>query len=257
MTIAPSILTAKVMHRRLLPKINAFTYRVYYLCLPLAKINTPELNKQLAVNRFSLISFHSKDHNNKENDLQQWIDDVLRNNDIHHKIDNIALVAMPRILGYVFNPISFWLCFNEKQELKAVLCEVNNTFGEKHNYLCVPKLHDSIHSDEWLEAEKLFHVSPFLKIEGKYKFRFSIKHKDFKIWINYYDKDNNKQLATSLVGVLSPLNKNALRHVFVSHPLITFKTIFLIHWQAMKLVAKKIKFIPKPKQLENNISKTK
>ncbi len=253
----PAILTAKVMHRRLSPKINAFTYRIYYLCLPLAKINTPETNKQLAVNRFSLLSFYTKDHNNKENDLQQWIDDLLRANNIHHQIDNITLIAMPRILGYVFNPISFWLCFNEKQELKAVLCEVNNTFGEKHNYLCVPKLHDSIHSDEWLEAEKLFHVSPFLKIEGKYKFRFSIKHKDIKIWINYYDKNNNKQLATSLVGDLSPLTKNALRHVFLSHPLITFKTIFLIHWQAMKLVAKKIKFIPKPKQLENNISKTK
>ncbi len=215
----------------------------------LPKSTSTDTNKQLAVNRFSFISFHSKDHNNKDNSLQQWIDDVLRQNDIHHKIDNIALIAMPRILGYVFNPISFWLCFDKKQQLKAVLCEVNNTFGEKHNYLCVPKLNDSIHADEWLEAEKLFHVSPFLKIEGKYKFRFSIKEKTIKIWINYYDKDDNKQLVTSLIGDLSPLSKNALRRVFISHPLITFKTIFLIHWQAMKLLAKKIKFIPKPKQL--------
>ncbi|MCH9852261.1 MAG: DUF1365 domain-containing protein [Alphaproteobacteria bacterium] len=256
MTIEPAILTAKVMHRRLSPKINAFTYRIYYLFLPLAKINKPEITSQLAINRFSLLSFHTKDHNNIENDLQKWIDDVLRNNNIHQQIDNVILIAMPRILGYVFNPISFWLCFNAKKELKAVLCEVNNTFGEKHNYLCLPKSHDTIHADEWLEAEKIFHVSPFLKIEGKYKFRFSIDNNKIAIWINYYNKENNQQLATSLIGKLSPMNKKSLWHVFTSHPLITFKTIFLIHWQAMKLLTKKIKFIPKPKQQNSNISKT-
>jgi hypothetical protein len=163
---------------------------------------------------------------------------------------------MPRVLGYAFNPVSFWLCLDEKKNIRAVLCDVNNTFGENHKYLCSNEKASVIKPEHWIEAEKLFHVSPFLKREGKYEFRFSLKNKDLKIWINFYNKEGKKQLITSLIGTLESLTKHSLRKNFWKHPLVTLKTIYLIHWQALKLILKGIKYIPKPDLLKPTFSKS-
>lgn len=157
---------------------------------------------------------------------------------------------MPRILGYVFNPVSFYFCLDSDSNLRATLCEVHNTFGEQHTYLCAHPDHSPIGSQDWLEADKIFHVSPFLERSGVYRFRFDLRPDKLGIWIDFYDKSQNKQLITSLIGNFSPLTPQLLRNTFWRHPLVTLKVISLIHWQALRLVCKGIRYIPKPKQLK-------
>lgn len=256
MEITPQIFTAKVMHKRLFPKVNNFTYGVYYLALPLSKLSNEITTANLAVNKFGLLSFYDKDFGAKDgSNLDNWIRQTLKKEGLDEVTDEVMLISMPRIFGYVFNPVSFWICLDKKQNIRAVLCEVNNTFGETHNYLCAHEKGRIIKSDDWIEAKKLFHVSPFLKREGYYKFRFSLKEKKLGIWIDFYNTEGKKQLITSLIGNLTPLTKSNLRKSFWRHPLVTLKTIFLIHWQALKLITKGIKYISKPKQIKEKLSK--
>lgn len=256
----PYIFRAKVMHKRLIPKINQFNYRVYYLVMPISDLDNPQWQQQipnnLKINRLGITSFFSKDHGKKDgSSLKLWITDILKQYNLNNNVKNIALIAMPRIFGYVFNPVSFWLCLDGNNNLIAVLSEVNNTFGETHCYLCYHHDFRTINSDDIMVTNKLFHVSPFLERNGEYKFRFTItKNNQIAIYIDYYNENGKKQLLTSLMGKLEPLTKSSLRKAFWQHPLVTFKTIFLIHMQALKLVSKKIKYINKPPQKEQRFS---
>jgi len=246
------LLIGTVMHKRLLPKVHAFHYGIYYVALPLSKLS----NMALAYNRFSPLSFYDKDHGARDGScLESWARDLLK----QHKIEadgEITLVTMPRVLGYVFNPVSFWLCRDKKNQLRAVLCEVHNTFGEQHTYLCAHQDHRAITGSSPLFAEKLFHVSPFLEREGDYEFRFDIEGDQFNVVINYRNETGHKQLITSLVGSLQRLSKTSLRYAFWYYPLVTFKAVAMIHWHALKLVAKGIKYIAKPTQKNQKTSST-
>jgi len=253
----PQLLTGNVMHKRLLPKAHAFHYGIFYVALPLSKLN----NMPLAYNRFSALSFHDKDHGPCDgSSLEAWVRKILQ----QHNVDadgEITLVCMPRVLGYVFNPVSFWFCQDKQGQVRAVLSEVHNTFGERHTYLCAPKDQRGISASTVLFAEKLFHVSPFLEREGHYLFRFGIDDSEtsqgqFKVQIDYYQKTGHKQLITTLAGHLQPLTKPSLRFVFWRYPLVTFKAVLMIHWHALKLILKGIQYIAKPKQKHPNISTT-
>lgn len=245
MEIAPQIFTAKVMHKRLFPKVNAFTYRVYYLAMPLPATSLPS-----KIQQFPTSDLGYRDGRNPE----LWACDILEKNHLSDMISDIVLFTMPRVLGHVFNPVSFYLCLDTDKNLRAVICEVHNTFGEQHSYICLNNDHSPIQCEQWLEAEKLFHVSPFLERSGYYRFRFDIRDDKIGIWIDYYDRENNKQLITSLIGTLAPLNRLSLAKAFWTHPLVTLKSIGLIHWQAIKLLTKGIKYIAKPKQLNEKLT---
>ncbi len=245
MAIIPQIFTAQVMHRRLFPKENSFIYKVYYLALPLPAPIIPS----------SLVSFDPKDLGYKNgSDPEIFAKTILAQYGLEKKISDIMLITMPSVLGYVFNPVSFYFCLDNNKEIRAVIAEVHNTFGEQHSYLCAHADHSAITPTEWLEAKKVFHVSPFLERSGSYRFRFSLQENKLSIWINYFDKEKRKQLGTSLRGSLQPLNKSSLNKVFWSYPLITLKTIVLIHWQALKLLSKNIRYIVKPKRHKKKVS---
>ena len=247
MVIMPQLYTAQVMHKRLFPKENAFHYGVYYLALPLP---APSIRGFLA-------SFHAKDVGKRDgSDPACWIRALLADYGLNEKTENIMLVTMPRVLGYVFNPVSFYLCLDTAGSLRAVLCEVHNTFGEQHSYLCANPDHAPIKAEHVLEAEKVFHVSPFLNRHGDYKFRFNLNGDKLGIWIDYYDDQKQRELVTSLIGTLTPLTPHALRMAFWRHPLVSLKAIALIHWQAVKLIAKGIRYIAKPRQVSKTITTT-
>jgi DUF1365 family protein len=247
MELIPHIYTAKVMHKRLFPKVNQFTYGVFYFALPLPAATLPS----------RILSFHNKDHGAHDGgDVGTWARTLLKTYGLGALVENITLITMPRVLGYVFNPVSFFMCFDKDKQLRAVICEVHNTFGEQHSYLCARADHAPLSPDEWLEADKIFHVSPFLPRTGRYKFRFALRENQLGIWIDYYDAQNNKQLLTSLTGKLTPLDSGSLSRVFWSHPLVTLKVITLIHWQALKLISKGIRYIAKPLQLFEKTSTT-
>jgi len=167
---------------------------------------------------------------------------------------DIVLMTMPRMLGYVFNPVSFWFCRDRAGALRAVLCEVNNTFGERHCYLLAGQ---NVAWGRELRASKVFHVSPFCAIEGGYRFRFMrtdvhpfadqrrIQSPRTVARVDHDDADG-PLLQTSVSGALAPLTRRSAMGAFVRMPLMTFGVIARIHWQALKLWTKRVPFFKKP-----------
>lgn len=245
---------AVVMHKRLQPKINQFVYRIFYLCFEISKISDLS-SKFLSLNRFNLFSFYNRDHGKRDgSSLESWIREILAQRNINHHIEKIYLLTHPRVFGYVFNPVSFWFCLDSKQQLIAVLAEVNNTFGENHNYLIHNSDQSPIQENQWLSANKEFHVSPFFKVEGSYKFRFIFNKKTVAAWIDYFPHDQQKNLLTSVVCNKIELSDKQLLKGFYTIPLATLKVIVLIHWQALKIITKKIKYVSKPAAKSHKIT---
>ena len=253
----PHILRGQVMHKRLWPRLNQFTYSIYYLALPLSQLEQINDGWRCGYNRSALVSFYDRDHGPCDGtSLDTWMRHILAENNISAADGEIVLITMPRVLGYVFNPVSFWLCHDKAGNLRAVLCEVNNTFGETHLYLCAHADARPLSADDVPEAHKLFHVSPFLTRDGRYTFRFAVTERSCGVWIDYYNPDGRAQLLTALTGRLEPLTRASLSRAFWQTPLVGLRAIFLIHWQALKLVAKRIKYVPKPAQLPQRLTRT-
>ena len=165
---------AKVFHARHFPKKNSFLYRVFYLLLDLDELE--KKSRFLSFEKFNLFSFYSKDH--CKHDLEgftgnpkNWIQSILAKENIEAK--KVMLLCHPRILGYVFNPVSFWFCLDEKEKLIAVLAEVQNTFGEAHSYLVYNLDGSPIDRSQEHFAKKEFHVSPFFERKGNYHFKYN------------------------------------------------------------------------------------
>jgi hypothetical protein len=251
MAIDAKLIFGKVMHARLFPKTNRFLYRIFYMSLPLSKL----AKLPIAYNRAAPISFYDKDHGACDgSNLELWARNILKQFDISQADGEIVLVCMPRVLGYVFNPVSFWLCLDKQGKLRAVLSEVNNTFGECHTYICAHPDQRPIEPTDSIIAEKVFHVSPMLKREGHYEFSFDFTDQQFKVWIDYFDGDQKKQLVTWLAGNQQTMTKTSLRQAFWLYPLVTFKAMTLIHWQALKLLTRGFAFFKKPQQLEARVT---
>lgn len=248
-----AIFQAKVMHRRLRPKENAFVYPVMYFARTVGQ--NPQ-TRLLKTNRPWLYGFYEKDHGPRDGSpLLPWIRGVLAEYGLAEIADGeVVLVAHPRMLGFVFNPVSFWLCFDKERRLRAVLAAVNNTFGDRHSYLIAHEDGRPIEGENVLEAKKLFHVSPFLPIEGKYYFRFQVTDRALGIRIDYEDSAG-LMLQTALTGVLKPLTDRALALHFLGAPLMTFGVLWRIHYQALKLWFKKARFYKRPEPPTEIISR--
>jgi DUF1365 family protein len=237
-----------VHHSRLRPARNTFNYGVYFLRLPLRSMEGKSVASALfSRNRFNLLSFHDSDHGDGRQALLPWIEDILNTNGIHDANGEIWLQTFPRVLGYVFNPVSFWFCHRRDGELRAVLCEVSNTFGERHCYLL--NRHAPIDNGDSLTARKVFHVSPFCKVEGHYRFQFGRTPRktgdDSMARIDYHD-DDGPLLLTSITGTSAELNDRGIVRALLRYPLMTVMVITRIHWQAFKLWLKKVPFYSKP-----------
>ena len=235
------------MHRRWRPAGHQFVYPVYFCLLPLLGIET--LGSALfSINRFNLFSFHFSDHGQRDGSHPlPWIRALLAKNGVLAD-GHISLQCFPRVLGFVFNPVSFWHCHNQDGALVAVLAEVNNTFGERHNYLLAHADGRQIGDGEVIERQKVFHVSPFMAVSGYYRFRFHAKAGS-KPWrmacIDHGDADGDL-LHTALSGVAAPLGSAALLKAFFLYPLLTLGVVVRIHWQALRLWLKHVPFFSKP-----------
>ena len=256
MSASPLIGFGSVRHARLRPAQHRFAYGSYFLRLPLRAMAGRALNlRWLKHNRFGLFSLHDADHGNGRAPLA-WIESLLDQGGIHDARGEIWLHAFPRVLGYVFNPVSFWLCHREDGALRAVVCEVNNTFGEKHCYLLAHADGRALRWGEELVATKAFHVSPFCEVSGRYRFRFMLAAPDpsappdergerFVARIDH-DGADGPLLQTSIQGRLTPLTDAALMRAFFAYPAFSFGVMARIHWQALKLWLKRVPFFSKP-----------
>ena len=245
-SLSPSVCFGAVMHERHAVASNRFVYPVAFLRLPLSQLAGLRA-PLLGVERPGIFSFRSSDHGARDGSpLLPWLRALLAAQGLEGQADGeVVLHTMPRILGYVFNPVSFWYCHDSQGQLRVVLAEVNNTFGETHRYLVFHPDRRPIEPGETLSARKVFHVSPFFPVQGEYRFRFDAAEGMNAVSIDYYD-GGEKQLATRVGGHEQPLDGVAMRRWLWRFPLMTFAIMFRIHWQALRLWWKKARFHRKP-----------
>jgi DUF1365 family protein len=255
----------QVRHKRLRPVRNAFSYGVFYIRVPVHALaqGVPAL-RWFSRNRFNLLAFHDADHGDGAQPLHAWISALLARHGVRDADGEIWLQTMPRVLGYLFNPVSFWFCHRADGGLRAVLCDVRNTFGERHLYLL--ENGGTIGNGALLEAEKSFHVSPFLPLRGGYRFRFLRVQRagegerhlaciDYIDYIDHMDDRGEPALSTSISGTVQPLTDAAVLHACAAHPLLTLGVMARIHWQALRLWCKRVPFFSKPPAPTEELSK--
>ncbi len=243
--MSSAIYTGQVAHRRYAPKQHALRYRVYSLLLDIDELD--RLDEELrwfSVDRFNLLSFRRRDHGPRDGSaLRPWARRVLGDAGVEIGCGRIQLLVYPRILGYGFDPLTVWYCHDESGRLAGIIHEVRNTFGEYHCYVAPvgrtegePVTHT---------ADKVFHVSPFFDVAGTYDFRLRPPGAAVSVVIDYSEA-GEPLLTASFSGVRSPLTDRNLLRRFWSHPLVTFKVIAGIHWEALKLFRKRVGFRSKP-----------
>lgn len=251
---APVLFTGEVLHHRLRPAVNRFRYRVFFVALPMSRIALAE-NRWFSLNRFNLVSLHYRDYGPGDGTHPlAWLRELLATEGVGGADGEIVLQTFPRVLGYAFNPVSFWHCHDREGALRAIVCEVNNTFGERHCYLLAHADGRAMRAGETLGARKVFHVSPFFPIEGDYRFRFRLGADRALARIDYHDSAGDL-LRTSVSGVGSAWSAGALVRAVSTHPLMTLAIIARIHWQALRLAAKRVRFFAKPRPPMQRVSR--
>jgi len=243
---SPAIVAGEVMHRRTRPATNSFTYPAFCMRLPLSQLS--ELPKRgVEWNGRGLVSFHDRDHGPRDGTpLAPWMRQLLEREHIEAS-GEIVLYAFPRMLGYVFNPVSFWVCHHANGGVAAVLAEVNNTFGESHHYLLAHPNGDPLKSGETLQARKDFHVSPFCDVKGHYAFRFHFGPERWLARIDYFDDDGRSLLLeTHVSGKVQALTSSTTRGLLWRYRWFTLLVVGRIHWHALRLWAKRVPYFSKP-----------
>ena len=253
MALSNALMVADVAHARMRPAKNKFHYHVYYLCFALSEITLLRSLSLFSLNRFNLFSLREADYG-KQSSPEDWIRAQLAAYGVAAADGDVLLLTLPRVLGYAFNPVSFWFCLDSAGQLRAVLADVSNTFGERHAYLLFHDDQRPISRDDWFSSNKIFHVSPFIEVNGHYEFRFMYDDKKVGVWINHHDADG-LLLTTSLVGERKKLSSASLLYYFFRYPLVTLKVIGLIYFQAIRLSLKGVRYHVKPKPAVTEISR--
>ena len=230
---------------------NRFRYSVDYVLLTPETAKGPSLFSR---NRANLSAVHDKDHGGPpgKGAGSEWVRQVLATHGLPTP-DRIDLLAQPRILGHVFNPVSFWLCHDGAGALRVVIAEVSNTFGDRHSYLVHRDDLGPITAEDHLSAQKIFHVSPFQPIAGGYRFRFDIRPDRIGIWIDFSAGENG--VIATLTGPRRPLTNRTILWACLRRPFGSRRVLALIFWQALKLRLKGVAYRPRPEPPAQEISR--
>ena len=255
---APQIGFGVVRHTRLAPVRHAFAYPTYFLMLPMRSLQTAG-GGALAVNRPAALSFYDRDHGDGRGPhaggALAWLFELLNSHGIATAKRSPATGAQedpadgevwlhcyPRVLGHTFKPVSFWYCHRADGTLRAIVVEVNNTFGERHCYLL-----DHPRYGQALRADKVFHVSPFCPVEGGYRFRFMVTADRSRTVARIdFDDARGPVIETSVSGTLETATRASIRRALWRYPAMTFGVVARIHWQALRLFIKRVPFFYKP-----------
>jgi DUF1365 family protein len=238
-------LSARVFHARTRPKRHAFQYFVSYIVVSQDDLARRARRFLVGIDRWNVFSVLVRDYGDRSGQPQAWLAQTLSSFGISDADGGFELVTMPRILGYAFNPVSFWFCFDRNRAIRAVIAEVNNTFGERHCYICFHDDHRPISGGDILAVRKVFHVSPFMAMDGTYRFRFENDDRRIAITIDLEDK-NGTILKTSIAGARREVAPGTSLTALFRLPLDFARTIVLIHFEAVRLWLKGVASVRKP-----------
>ena len=249
---AARLIRGQVMHERMRPVQHRFVYPVFYVRVNLARLNditTP----WFGIDRWRPATIRTRDYGARDgSDLAVWMRQQLQLAGIRAD-GEIWLQTFPRLFGFVFNPVSFWYCYDQSGGLRAVLAEVNNTFGESHRYLL--SADDPITEQHVLTSKKNLHVSPFCQVQGGYRFTFRETAKTSQISLDYYD-DQGVLIKTSVGGSSAVLTAKNIRNAIFRQPWLTLSIVIGIHWQALKLWRKGVPYFLKPPPPEHDLTQS-
>lgn len=249
----PAIYRAEVLHTRTGRVRHRLRHSVFYLYLDLDRLEDDARKTRLfSVNRFNLLSFFDRDHGTRDGrPVKAWVERQLRRAGLFDPHGRIFLLTLPRLLGYVFNPLSVYYCFDRSEKLIAVLHEVRNTFGELHGYLlpAVPGADGVVRQT----ARKNFHVSPFIEMSALYRFRLTPPGEELDFRISESVADGSG-LTALLRGRRRPFTDRELLAAVLSMPFMTLKVMTAIHWHAVRLWLKGASFHAKPKRPADDVT---
>jgi len=230
---------------------NAFRYGVDYILLDPVTARGPSLFSR---NGRNVTSLHDTDHGGLPGQGRgvAWVREVLAAHDLPGA-DRILLLAQPRVLGHVFNPVSFWLCHDAAGALRVVIAEVSNTYGDRHSYLCHRPDLAPLGREDTVQARKMFHVSPFQPVEGGYAFRFDIRSDRIGIRIDYTAGQGG--LIATLTGRRVPLTNGGILRACLRRPFGSRRVLALIYWQAARLYWKGAGFRDRPAPPAEEVSR--
>ena len=244
------IYNGEVTHTRFKPVRHFLKYKTFSLLIDLDEINI--LDKSIGIfshNKFNIFSFYDKDHGDRDGgNLKDWVISNLKKFQIKENITNIKLLCYPRILGYVFNPLSIFYCY-EKDKLVAIFYEVKNTFNEQHTYIFKIKNNEEIIQ----KCRKKFYVSPFMDMETFYNFKLLNPKDKLSVFIKQTDADGTILTATQ-TGEKKEFSFKQLAINFIKYPLMTIKIISSIHYEALLLWKKGAIYRKREIKLKNNLS---
>ena len=244
-----------VTHRRFKPKRHFFSYKTFSLLIDLGEImNLEKKIKIFSYNKFNILSFYNTDHGPRDgSSLVKWVKKILTESKIDTGSGTIKLLCFPRFFGYVFNPLSIFYCYDENSQLKAVLYEVKNTFNEQHIYVFPASQSSNLILHR---CDKKFYVSPFIEMKTFYNFRLLKPGNKMSIFIKQADSEGTLLIACQAGKRLEMNNKNLFVQ-FLKHPLMSFKIILAIHFEAFRLWIKGIKYVRRKIKIKNNLSEEK
>lgn len=250
--VAGDLYTVRILHRRRVAPLYRFVYKIFFLLLDIDRLD--ELHRRLrwfSHNRFNLFAIHDADHGRGEaGGLRRWAETVLAGHGVHLQGGRIRLLTQPRMFGWVFNPVSFWYCEHADGRLRAVIAEVNNTFGERHSYVLTAAQAGAsagapLPYEVELCKEKCFHVSPLFDLVGLYHFRFSEPSERLRVQLDE-SREGLPLIDTAITGERRVLDDAALLAQLLRMPVQALKVLAAIHWQALKIWLRGAKFHRKP-----------
>ncbi|GAB2187096.1 DUF1365 domain-containing protein [Roseibium sp. LAB1] len=243
---AASLFMGTVMHHRMKPREHRFSYKVFSILIDLDRLDEASGSSPLfSVNRFNLLSFHQKDHGLRDGtDLRSHVDRLLATEGLEAPA-RILLLAYPRMLGYGFNPLSVYYAYDRSDHLVALVYEVRNTFGGLHTYVAPVRTGQSTDAGIRQDQKKLFYVSPFVSMEQHYFFRMMPPGKTVRVRILEKDTDG-PLLSATFSGTRHPLTTSSILRACLRVPLLSYKVISAIHWEAFKIWRKRVPFHARP-----------
>lgn len=265
-----AVYLGRLAHARHFPKKNAFAYGVFMMYLDLDELD--ELDRRFRLfsrNRFNVFSFYDRDHfkflkpknevarrisrenvkyheeNYRDLDTRGRIELLLEEAGLNIDLGRVRVLTNPRVFGYVFNPVSFYYCFDRQGKLRALVSEVNNTFGDQKVYLAsIDDPEVTVHS---IRHQKNFYISPFTEYDNQLAWQFT-RPGDKLLMIVDSQKSGKSELTATFVGERREFSGRLLAWLNLRYPLLTLMIIIRIHYQALRLFLKKVRFHDKSAQ---------